>query len=245
MKALFLLLCPLLLNLGGGAGLPGDLPTFQATVLSLSEDTALVEAIDSDILRSGGQFTFSTAALPDQNIQVGDRVRIVYTGAVQETYPGQIQVIAWGPAACALPLAPLTSREPPALTVTHSGQSLALTGTPDTWSYDPGDGTYLSVVACGAHPLDPSAAWPSLPLVREGSLSLAFTTPPHRVVIRAWDKDNPDGLDQQPTSLTWDGQGFHLPPAAQNLVLEVLATWDQKGPGSSYGTGVYTFALAS
>jgi len=74
----------------------GDENEFLGTILEINEQSALVEVLEGEsIQNSADQITFGTADLEEIGAEKGDVVRIVYTGDVMESYPAQVQAVAW------------------------------------------------------------------------------------------------------------------------------------------------------
>lgn len=70
--------------------------TFLATVISISDDTALVEPYESEVEKlSCDSITFGTASLPNIYARPGSSVEITYVGPIMESYPAQINAISW------------------------------------------------------------------------------------------------------------------------------------------------------
>jgi hypothetical protein len=67
-----------------------------AVIIELRGGTALVEPVENDsALASSDRISFSTSALDDIGAQVGDTVRILYSGEIMESYPAQIIAAGW------------------------------------------------------------------------------------------------------------------------------------------------------
>lgn len=246
MKALFFLLCPFLLGLQVDVQSPtlaaSNLPTIQATVLSLTTDTALVEAQSGDHIRSGDQFTFPVGKLPAIGVKEGDFVRLTYTGFIQETWPAQIEVTSWQILTPAASTASLTDTAPPSLTINSAGQTVSASYSSATWTYTEGDGSAVTFCACGFGPLDSLGSCPSLARASDRWVGLAFSAPPDFVTIRYWPASlagQTDATEQQAASLTWDGNGFSLPNDMEGLIVELVANWEQKSSADSFGSATY------
>lgn len=67
---------------------------FNAKVLEISENAALVEPLEGeDVLRSGDRLWVSTEVVSASGtpaLAVGDEIRVVYDGMIAETDPGQV-----------------------------------------------------------------------------------------------------------------------------------------------------------
>lgn len=69
---------------------------FMATVLEIGDTYALVQPLEGESeLTSADQISFDTTHLKDINVQVGSIVDITYAGQIMESYPAQIQAVAW------------------------------------------------------------------------------------------------------------------------------------------------------
>jgi hypothetical protein len=103
-KCLIILMCIMLVLTvlaGCGSSKEKDETSFTATVLEIGESYLLVEPVEgSDELRSADKIRVSIggATLLDSqdkeitvdDIEVGDKVEIVYNGVIAESYPAQI-----------------------------------------------------------------------------------------------------------------------------------------------------------
>lgn len=71
-----------------------DNPAFQATVIEINGDTALVEpAPDSDAARSADKIQLSLTSVEDETrerLKVGTEIIVEYDGTLQETYPAMV-----------------------------------------------------------------------------------------------------------------------------------------------------------
>ena len=70
----------------------GDETNFNATVIEVSGNTAVVEPLEDGY---GDRVTFSTDDLADIDAAVGDVVTITYIGDLAESYPVQINAVSW------------------------------------------------------------------------------------------------------------------------------------------------------
>ncbi len=70
---------------------------FLANVVALEGSTVLVEALMDQPIRQNSTdlYRFGIRELEDIGVQEGDCVQITFTGAIRETYPAQIDVVAW------------------------------------------------------------------------------------------------------------------------------------------------------
>lgn len=68
-------------------------PSFVATVLSVNENHILVKTDDTQMNLSSDQYMFGIPEGSNIKLEVGNRIRVTYTGDVRETYPAQIDVI--------------------------------------------------------------------------------------------------------------------------------------------------------
>jgi hypothetical protein len=70
---------------------------FLANVVALEGSTVLVEALADQPIRQTGTdlYRFGIRELEDIGVQEGDCVQITFIGAIRETYPAQIDVVAW------------------------------------------------------------------------------------------------------------------------------------------------------
>ena len=249
MKALFLLLCPLLLGLHADVRNPppaSDQVTMQATVLSLTEDTALVEAQRGEYIRPGDQFTFPVGQLPAIGVGVGDVVRLHYTGFIQETWPGQIEVTSWQILSPASSPPSRTGQSPPDLTVAYAGQTSSLSYSSATWTYKEEDGNRVTICACGVSPLDAKSTPPTLTRTSNEWVQLIFSARPDSVTIRCWPASlaGQTDVEQQAVSLHWDGNGFTLPKGVDGLIVELMVNWEETDSAGAYGSASYVFSLS-
>ena len=67
----------------------------RATVLELTETTALVEPVGEYAQSICDRISISLGKLPDIGAKVGDEVIIWYTGEILESYPAQIHATGW------------------------------------------------------------------------------------------------------------------------------------------------------
>ena len=134
------------------------------------------------------------------------------------------------------PAPPLKS--PPTLTVTCGDQSgKALLGS-YSWTYDNGDGTMTSVIACGSHPLSDRDLM--TPISRGGSESIAldFTAEPTTMSVRCWSDRyaNDDGsYEENYTTPACEDRTVKIPTDG-SYIYEVTATWES-------GTAYYSFYI--
>lgn len=71
-------------------------PTFLATVLELTDTTALVEPLEGETERTScDRISLSIKDLEPIGIRVGDIVNIQYDGQIMESYPAQIRATDW------------------------------------------------------------------------------------------------------------------------------------------------------
>ena len=69
---------------------------FNATILELSDTTALVEPLeDEDERRSSDKISFDLKGLDDIEAKVGSVVEVTYAGGMMESYPAQIKAVSW------------------------------------------------------------------------------------------------------------------------------------------------------
>lgn len=69
---------------------------FNATILELSDTTALVEPLeDEDERRSNDKISFGLKGLDDIEAKVGSVVEVTYAGGMMESYPAQIKAVSW------------------------------------------------------------------------------------------------------------------------------------------------------
>lgn len=69
---------------------------FNATILELSDTTALVEPLeDEDERRSSDKISFDLKGLDDIGAKVGSVVEVTYAGGMMESYPAQIKAVSW------------------------------------------------------------------------------------------------------------------------------------------------------
>ena len=69
---------------------------FNATILELSDTTALVEPLeDEDERRSSDKISFGLKGLDDIEAKVGSVVEVTYAGSMMESYPAQIKAVSW------------------------------------------------------------------------------------------------------------------------------------------------------
>ena len=69
---------------------------FNATILELSDTTALVEPLeDEDERRSSDKISFGLKGLDDIAAKVGSVVEVTYAGGMMESYPAQIKAVSW------------------------------------------------------------------------------------------------------------------------------------------------------
>ena len=69
---------------------------FNATILELSDTTALVEPLeDEDERRSSDKISFDLKGLEDIGAKVGSVVEVTYAGGMMESYPAQIKAVSW------------------------------------------------------------------------------------------------------------------------------------------------------
>ena len=70
--------------------------SFLAKVLEINGSAVLVEALEDQPVRlSSDQFSFGTKNLEHIGVQVGDIVKVTFTGAIRESYPAQIDAVKW------------------------------------------------------------------------------------------------------------------------------------------------------
>ena len=70
--------------------------SFLAKVLEINGSAVLVEALEDQPVRlSSDQFSFGTNNLEHIGVQVGDIVKVTFTGAIRESYPAQIDAVKW------------------------------------------------------------------------------------------------------------------------------------------------------
>lgn len=69
---------------------------FNATILELSDTTALVEPLeDEDERRSSDKISFGLKGLDDIEAKVGSVVEVTYAGGMMESSPAQIKAVSW------------------------------------------------------------------------------------------------------------------------------------------------------
>lgn len=69
---------------------------FNATILELSDTTALVEPLeDEDERRSSDKISFGLKGLDDIEAKVGSVVEVTYAGGMMESYPARIKAVSW------------------------------------------------------------------------------------------------------------------------------------------------------
>ena len=69
---------------------------FNATILELSDTTALVEPLEKeDERRSSDKISFGLKGLDDIEAKVGSVVEVTYAGGMMESYPAQIKAVSW------------------------------------------------------------------------------------------------------------------------------------------------------
>ncbi len=69
---------------------------FVATLLELQNTYAVVQPLEGEWERlSSDKISFSTAGLGDIGIEIGDEVRVYYTGEIMESYPARISAVQW------------------------------------------------------------------------------------------------------------------------------------------------------
>ena len=69
---------------------------FNATILELSDTTALVEPLeDEDERRSSDKISFGLKGLDDIEAKVGSVVEVTYAGGMMESYPAHIKAVSW------------------------------------------------------------------------------------------------------------------------------------------------------
>ena len=73
--------------------------SFSGTILQINGESALIDIEEGVILRSGNRVRVHLSKREARTLQVGDRVRVEYRGAVRESYPLQISKtkIEWIP----------------------------------------------------------------------------------------------------------------------------------------------------
>lgn len=72
------------------------LKRFRATIIELTETAALVEPLEGEEERNAcDRFSINIEDLGAINAKMGDKVEIVYTGEIMESYPAQIRVASW------------------------------------------------------------------------------------------------------------------------------------------------------
>ena len=70
--------------------------SFTAKIISISDSNVVVEPIESEKERSSSdRISFSSNGLADIDASAGSYVRITYIGEIAESYPAQINAIAW------------------------------------------------------------------------------------------------------------------------------------------------------
>ena len=70
---------------------------FEGIVLEIREDSMVVEPKEKDPIReTSDKIEFSTKDQNDIEVNVGDKVKVVFTGSISETYPAKVNVDCWG-----------------------------------------------------------------------------------------------------------------------------------------------------
>lgn len=69
---------------------------FNATILELSDTTALVEPLENEDERlSSDKISFGLSGLDKIGANVGSVVEVTYNGGIMESYPAQIKAVSW------------------------------------------------------------------------------------------------------------------------------------------------------
>ena len=132
---------------------------FHAVILEKTDDSVLVAACEGeDIRRSSDQITFSLGGLADVGAEVGDKVNVICTGRVMESYPAQVHAISWSLLEKNTPVvvsaAPFDMRETTIAEYSDETASMRVT-LPKGWSYSIfADGTEGTDAGDGAEPTD-------------------------------------------------------------------------------------------
>ena len=75
---------------------PNVKQSFEATLVELQNTYAMVAPLEGEWERlSSDKIAFSTADLGDIGVEIGDEVRVYYTGEMMESYPAQISAVQW------------------------------------------------------------------------------------------------------------------------------------------------------
>lgn len=66
--------------------------TFTGTITDITEQSALVDIEEGEILNSGAQVMVDLSTV-DETFEVGDNIRVGYEGGVMESHPLQINTV--------------------------------------------------------------------------------------------------------------------------------------------------------
>lgn len=126
--------------------------------------------------------------------------------------------------------------EVPELTVVCGGQSVTASGGTSSWHYTEG-GSGVSMIGCGAHPLDAQEYMPVLKMTDEIA-ALVFTYAPDAWSASRWSDDNWGNTEakSEPVMKSEDGTGLVL---EKGYIYEIYAEWN--AVKSSGGDSYYSF----
>lgn len=80
----------------GGAPTGGKTSSFEGEIIELNESGAIILANEDDPIRSSSdKISISTNGLADIGAEIGDIVKVEYTGVIMEKYPAQVIATDW------------------------------------------------------------------------------------------------------------------------------------------------------
>ena len=146
-------------------------PFFFAEVLEIYEQSIRVRVTkDSKWLKEGTECIVSTRVIredvPLPEIKVGNRIAVDFNGAVQETYPVQVNTVyAIYPVTKPWPGTVRVLTEAPAMSVISNEQSVVAMPGASTWVYAKENGEIVSVVGDPVHPESAKKIMPCIDLL--------------------------------------------------------------------------------
>ena len=214
-----LLLAALLLLVACGKQEEAPELSFRGIIIERTKTSVTVEvAEDEDERSSSDLISFSVADLARIGAEVGDTVKVIYTGVIMESYPAQVVATGWSisekapesepeepaeatepqtletdneehPVLSIEPEIPTLGDTPPALVITASNQEYRIGSGNYSWEWPNPDGTMSSVIACGIHPLDYTGEADMVQYAEGETLFFRFDVMPQSVTCRCWTEE--------------------------------------------------------
>lgn len=229
--------------------------TFEGTIKEINGISAVVEVDEGFPIRSSGDQVNITLDEAAASAQVGDRVRVTYSGAVMESYPLQlgnqksVQVIdVIGKDESSEESERLT--EPPVLqlqdVLSSTYEKFEVRSGDYNWHCKTGNKDEMTgAVACGPGPLDEAMEKERLKLPRYNKLdyvsyTVSWEVMPDRMVVKEYDITDLGNADAEPISSTEYAEIFTV-DWKPDRVYEITAEWEKEklAENGFYGNASY------